>query len=429
MQEVKSRVLSASWVVPVSTEPIPNGSVALEGNRISWVGRTEDLPDVYQSAQHDYFPGVITPGLVNAHTHLQYTSMHAIGKGQYDSFEHWCIPFGEHYDNVEHADTWGESAREGARLMVQTGTTITADIVTDDVARGAIDSVGLGGIEYLEVMGDTVGTWWETGRDSFLDWLKAPSVARVGISPHAPYSLDGDVIRDLVEIAHSRGIRVHTHVAESAQERSLYLSGNGKVVRIAGDLGLDFQLMKQGGSGLGTGDYVNSLGLLGDDSHLAHAIYFNRDERDLILQSGTRVVLCPRSNRVIGLDAPPVADYLNEGHDISIGTDSLSSSPSLDVLEDAAELSSLAQRQGYNSEDLFARLVRALTRGGALALGMGEHGYLQAGAPANLAVFDISASEDVYKEIVLNAAGTCVLAINDGNVIHDRIRQTAGQNC
>ena len=71
----------------------------------------------------------------------------------------------------------------------------------------------------------------------------------------------------------------------------------------------------------------DQLGVLGPDCHVAHGVYMRADDRRRLRARQTAVALCPRSNRVIGLDAPPIAAYLTEGNMIAVGTDSLSSSP------------------------------------------------------------------------------------------------------
>ena len=136
---------------------------------------------------------------------------------------------------------------------------------------------------------------------------------------------------------------------------------------------------------------------------------------------GTRVALCPRSNRVIGLAEAPVADYLREGHEISVGTDSLASSPSLDLMEDVRELARIARAQGYDEPDLAERLIRAATWGGAKAMGLDAEGYggLSVGGPADLALFDIAVeaetSADVVQEtLVSDGPGRCVLTVAGG---------------
>ena len=91
-----------------------------------------------------------------------------------------------------------------------------------------------------------------------------------------------------------------------------------------------------------------------------------------------------------GRDAP-IREYLEEGNLLAVGTDSLSSSPSLDVLDDAAMIYDLAREQGYTRDDLTHRIIRMITIGGAEEMGMhvgaGRIGQINAGATADLAFF------------------------------------------
>ncbi len=415
-----SEVYAADWVLPVVSPPIRAGAVVVDGDRVAWVGSLDELPERWQGVDARRRRGILTPGLVNAHTHLQYTGFDEVGTGAYDSFEDWSDAFGRVYDVVDPA-SWWPAALAGAREAVASGTTVFAEIVTDDEARGALGAVGAGGIEYLEAIGQFERAWAEGGRADYLAWLDAETAFRRGVSPHAAYSLDGSVIRELIEIARKRGLRLHSHLGESSVEAELYRHGDRRVLAAYGDLRDEFELVRTGGAGDTTGGYADSVGLLCETMHVAHAIYLDRDDRDLLLRRGTRVVLCPRSNAVIGLDEAPVAAYLREGHDIAVGTDSRASSPSLDLLADVRELHRIARSQGYGDADLSRRLVRAATLGGARAMGLdaGGYGVLAPGGPADLALFDVDVNgHDVEEALVLAGAGSCVLAVCAGAVLH-----------
>ncbi len=146
------------------------------------------------------------------------------------------------------------------------------------------------------------------------------------------------------------------------------------------------------------------------------------DDRRRLRARGTAVALCPRSNRVIGLDEPPVAAYLDEGNLVAVGTDSLSSSPSLDLLEDVAALYDIARRQGYTKPELARQLLQAATLGGATALGLatGEHrvGQLQAGALADMTVVDVPVTDIVgtIENLVRHGAGQQIATVIEGRL-------------
>ena len=129
------------------------------------------------------------------------------------------------------------------------------------------------------------------------------------------------------------------------------------------------------------------------------------------------MALCPRSNLTVGGDPPPIADYLTEGRRIAVGTDSLGSSQSLDLLEDLALLAELAIEGGYDRTDLDDRLLKAATLGGAEALGLeGVIGTLEHGKQADFAVFDV----DSVASLVRDGPGSCLATVAGGVVRWER---------
>lgn len=415
-------LIQCDWIVPVAGDPIREGVVAVQDKRVAWLGERAALPGRYSTLALRKVEGVMLPGLVNAHTHLQYSHFQALGVERYQNFEHWCEDFEEHYDTVADPQYWTESAAYGAELSVRAGTTVFSDIITHDEARGAFTRYGCTGIEFLEVIGALHDNWLNGEREAFLDRLQTPSKAQTGISPHALYSVDPEVTRDLARLGQQRGLRLHSHLAESSEEESLYQHGGQAVLEIYGPLREQFALSRSGGAGMDAGQLADSIGLLNPHTHVAHGIYLDRPQRDLLKNAGTRIALCPRSNATIGLAQAPVAAYLQEGHDLCVGTDSLASAGSLDLMDDLALLHAIALEQGYEGSDLAQRLIEAVTAGGARALGLFDQGYgsIAPNGPADIAVFNLSAApEDLFNTIVLKAAGRCVLTMVAGEVVHD----------
>lgn len=199
---------------------------------------------------------------------------------------------------------------------------------------------------------------------------------------------------------------MHIHLGESETEKLENRDERWRSVDAE-----SFQALRRDGYGVSATEFVDQLGVLGPDCHVAHGVYLNDTDRAILRQRGTSVALCPRSNHVIGLDEPPVADYLREGNPIAVGTDSLSSSPSLDVLADVAELYRIARTQGYHEPDLSGRLLAAATLGGAAALGLATGsrrvGQLQVGALADLVAVDVAGptARDAVEELVRAGTG------------------------
>ena len=435
-------VYSAPMVIAVTGPVIVDGAVAVAGSRVVHVGtRTWVLDALKQDMaahgriEEHHWHGLITPGLINAHTHLQYTNMADVGRGTYDSFRAWEIGFNTVYAALQEGRPWKQSAYEGARMMVESGTTAAADIVTDPEAVGALASQGMHGIAYWEVMGWHNDDWKTEGIASLIDHLghmHQEGLPGIGISPHAPYTLESAPFVDLPDIARQLDMRLHIHLAETPMEAGDH--DLRAVADSAGDWRNDrwdsYRQLKAAGKEASAIQFVDQLGSLGPDVPIAHGVWADAEDRRILRQRGVGVALCPRSNRitVTGRDAP-IRDYLEEGNLLAIGTDSLSSSPSLDVLDDAAMVYDLAREQGYERDDLTHRIIHMITLGGAETMGMhvgpGRIGQINAGATADLAFFDVPvdvgsphAVEGMLRDFVRHGAGTNRATMISGTIVY-----------
>ena len=385
-------VWSAGMVIPITAPSILDGAVAVRDGRIEHVGARdwviETLTQRGLSFMERHFEGVLLPGLVNAHTHLQYTGMASVGAGQYRGFDSWARAFDEVYD------------------------------------------AGLHGVAYWEVMSWSNEEWRARGEREVSESLDAmPTPPAVGISPHAPYSLDAEPLLDLPDMARRRGMRIHIHLGESHSEAEWSETRTTALADLwKSEHSSSFTAMRSRGGGFSSTQFVDQLGVLGPDCHVAHGVYMRADDRRRLRARQTAVALCPRSNRVIGLDAPPIAAYLTEGNMIAVGTDSLSSSPSLDLLEDVALLFDLAQAQGYQDQDLARRLLQAATLGGATAMGLATGpdrlGQLQSGAVADMCVVDVPVTSivETIDTVARHGAGRVVETIVSGRVRYSASR-------
>ncbi|CAD6009400.1 amidohydrolase family protein [Agreia sp. COWG] len=425
-------VYSADLVVPVTAPPISHGSVAVRDGHILHVGdRAWVLASLEASGAgsvsspsivESHWPGILTPGLVNAHSHLQYSGMAEVGAGRYNGFDDWAEAFSVSYDR---GHDWRADAALGAAQLLRHGVTGVADIVTDMEAIAVLEDAGLHGITYWEVMSWQTDAWNNGGREQIISELALiPDKPGAGLSPHAPYSLDVVPLLEIPDIVRQRGKRLHLHLGESSFEgERVHADGNTGPWHFVGVE--SFRALRAAGFGTSATEFVDQLGVLGPDCHIAHGVYMTAQDRALLRARGTSVALCPRSNAVIGLDPPPVAAYLREGSPIAVGTDSLSSSPSLDLMADVAELYRIAREQGYAEGDLHERLLSAATLGGAHAMGIDvgpdRSGYLAVGARADLSFFDVAVGEsvpDAIAELVEAGGGRSVATVIDGVVMH-----------
>ena len=407
---------TADLVVPVSSPPIPHGAVVVDGETIVAVGSLEEMGSAHPSAEVTMWEGTLVPGLVNAHTHLQYTSFTEVGAGRHASYVHWSEAFVQEYD-LRRGEDWAVTARAGVEQGLRAGVTAYGDVVTDVEAMTALPESGVAGVAYLEIIGVPFDRWEEEVKErvtAILTSTPTSEVFRVGLSPHTPYTVDEPVLIDAADLARRLGVRLHVHLAEVDSEDAYYRTGTGPLVeRITLRVGRPWTVVARGGSGMGAAEYARECGLLGSDSHMAHGVYLDREGRDILDRSGTYVALCPRSNLTVGADPPPIADYLREGRRIAVGTDSLGSSQSLDLLEDVSLLAELAAKGGYTEPDLEDRLLHVATMGGAAALGLDQViGSLEPGKRADFAAFAVGSVADLVSE----GSGTCVGTVVAGSL-------------
>ena len=408
---------SAKLIIPVTGPVIIDGAVAIHGDRVVHVGKRrwvlkalKQEMTAHGTIHERHWDGVLTPGLINAHTHLQYSGMVQVGQGTYDRFRAWELAFNEVYAEAQKTQPWKQWAEDGARQMVESGTTAAADIVTDLDAAGALASQGMHGIAYWEVMGWHNAEWMEKGRTELIRQLRRMNeeqLPNLGISPHAPYTLESEPFVDLPDIARQLNMRLHIHLAETPLEAGTYppVLTTYSAADWSDHDWESYRQLKEVGKGASAIQFVDQLGSLGPDVHIAHGVWANGEDRRILRQRGVGVALCPRSNRITntGKDAP-VREYLEEGNLVSVGTDSLSSTPTLDLLDDVSMLYDLAREQGYASDDLTHRLIRMMTLGGAASMGMhvgrNRIGQINAGALADFAFFDIPV-DNIYATPVL----------------------------
>lgn len=410
-------VYTAPVVVPVADEPIREGAVGVDDGRIAYVGPAADAPDAETTTA---FEGVLTPGLVNAHTHLCYTAFADMYGNEKEFFE-WIQDFARR-NPATADDAWKASVQLGIDESIAHGVTAVADIVTPAAGFEPLFASALAGIAYWEAC-FIDGAAWEVRRSAWREIVTDSRAVNnsdmaVGISPHTLYTIGTEVGKSLAELARTLDIRLHPHLAETKHEDMFVRRGSGPFAFMNRRAGLELELA-DGGVGHSPAAQMEKVGWLGADSHVAHGVHLDKTDRELLRNLGTAIALCARSNARLEAGEPPVAALRAEGNTVAVGTDSRASSPDLDVAAEWPVLRKLALAQGDGGEGLNEWLVRAATQGGAKALGRDDIGAIKVGNRADLAVFDVDTDGDPYAALVNGAAGNCTATVLKG-VLVDR---------
>ncbi|MDQ1672878.1 MAG: aminodeoxyfutalosine deaminase [Frankiaceae bacterium] len=390
-------IIRGRWVLPIDSEPLRDAEVVVEGDHIVAVRpATGEVP-----------PHVVTPGLINAHAHLQYGPGFADLADGRRPFSEWIAEMIRRRAATTD-EGWRAEAAASWELARAAGTTAVADVVSDTAAL----DVEVPGVRFVESVG-VPSDGWPKERERLAAEIDRHAAAAP--APHTLYTLGTEVVRGIGELGRSTGRRLHVHLAETADETEYVRTGGGPLSSLP--FSTLMELVRDGGAGVSPAAHLDGLLGLGDDVHVAHGVHLDAHDRALLRAAGTAVALCARSNGILQAGDPPIRAHLEEGNPICVGTDSLASSPSLDLLDELRALGALARRQGYLVDDLSRRLVEAATLGGARAIGQDGGGVLREGTRADVAVFAVEDALDdpgADPHVELLASGRCVRTLVAG---------------
>jgi len=390
-----TKLYQARWVLPVSAPPIADGAIAVTGEKIVSVGtRSSLLAQFPEAATLDLGESAIIPGLINAHSHLELTAMRGFLEDETDFFA-WLRKLTRARLERMTADDLRVSASWGACEAARAGVTCVAD--ASDAAlqsMNALDDVGLRGIVFQESFGPDPRLAQEnfeklTEKISGLR-ERETSLVNVGVSPHAPYTVCSQQLQMISRFALDEKLPVMMHAAETEMEVELLGQGKGPFAEGLKSRGIEWRA-----PGVSTIQYLLEVGLLETRPLLAHCIHVDEVDLDTIKQTATRVAHCPKSNVKLGHGVAPFHSMIEKGIDVGLGSDSVVSNNTCDLLEEARFALLLARSRGscdLNCDDV----LRVATLGGADSLGLtGKVGELKEGLQADFAVVSLAGGHQV----------------------------------
>ncbi len=398
-------IVAADRLFPVSSPPLRDGALLVRRGAINSVGPVGELRRLFPGERLLSFPGaVIIPGLVNGHTHLEYSSFRRLARET--DFLPWIrrlIELGSLRDRFWGASYWTKSAMEGARRSLSAGITTVGDVVT---FGGGLDAGVRGGprvrafLEAVAVGEDRLPSALDR-LNGFLDTrFRHPAVMRPGLSPHSIYTLPSSVLSGISDHARRRGLPLSVHLAESVHEKDL-LEGKGPLASQIRRWGLPFGP----GSDCSFSSYLRRAGLLREGTLLVHGVHLeSADLRRAALQN-TVLVTCPRSNLLLRCGLPRYRRWEEHGVRFVYGTDSLASVPSFDLFEEARAVRAVLPERGET-------ILERLTLGGAEALGFDDiTGSLEPGKAADYAVIRLEGAADCTEDdLIVRASARSVAA-------------------
>ncbi|RIY00250.1 amidohydrolase [Aureimonas flava] len=366
-----------------------NGAILIEDGRVAWSGALADLPpDRTAATRRDLGGRVVIPGLVNAHTHGGLSACRcACDDG--DLFQ-WAAALRSQTSHLTIEDN-----RQGCRLavaeMLRNGITTACDCTRygAGVFAEVASEMGLrslsGALANSPELRPAGRPNWPLALDETDEAMArhgADGLARFYLGAHSPYSCTPDLLIEVKSAARERGLPFVIHASENRAETRITLERYGATpIR-----------------------HLHRLGLLDRSTVLAHCVWVDEEEIDILAETGAAVVHNPASNAKLASGIAPVSALRRAGVPVGLGTDSVVSNNRLDLFQEmklAVLLQRVSSLDGFamNAADAF----RMATSEGARTLGMErETGRLLPGMAADLVVLEIDHPEGLTPERVVS---------------------------
>jgi len=404
------------------------GHVVITGNRITAVGPGR-APDVPPDARYVDASGcLITPGLVNTHHHLYQWITRGLAVDA--TLFGWLTTLYPVWGRID-ADLVHTAATGGLTWLAKTGCSTTTDhhyvfphdggdVLHAEIAaaqrvglrfhptRGSMDlGRSKGGLPPDNVVEDidAILAASEAAIDDYHD-TSFDAMLRIGVAPCSPFSVTGDLLKQTADLARRKGVRMHTHLCETLDEE-------------------DFCRQRFGCSPV---EYVESLGWLGPDVWLAHAVHLTDPSIAALAASGTSVAHCPTSNARLGAGICRSRDLRDAGVAVGLGVDGAASNEACSMLEEVRHSLLFARARGGPEALTVRDALDMATMSGARVLGRADEiGSLEVGKLADLAVWrlDTLAHIDIADPVAALVLGAPppleLLMVNGTSIVeHDR---------
>ena len=400
---------NCDWVVTQNKrrEVLHNASILIENDSIKEIGQISSSAD----KEIDGAGKIVTPGLVNTHTHLSMT----LFRGYADDMklQDWLQKKIWPLESKLNGEDCYFGALLGSAEMIRSGTTTFVDMYfhMEDVAR-AVSKSGLRGfLSYgtIDLFNPVKSSAERQNVQKFHDYVKQLANPRVkfAVGPHAPYTCSEEMLQWAKDFAEKNNSILHIHVAETRREQA--------------------DSHKQ--HGLRVVEYLEKIGALSKNMLAAHCVWLTKNEIKLLADAQVKVAHCPVSNmKLASGGVAPLPEMFEAGIPVGLGTDGAASNNSLDMFETMKVCALLHKASRWDPTILAAQKVLDLaTIEGATALGADrEIGSIEVGKKADIILLDakspnltpIHGKETIVSNLVYSASsGNVDTTIVDGRIL------------
>lgn len=428
----KTLLKKCSWIATMDPDNTiyNNHDLLIEGNKIKSIEKD------YRGQVDEIIDGsgkLVIPGLVNTHHHLFQSLTRCVPRVENAGLPEWAMNLCEIWRELTPEAIYFSTLLGLGELML-TGCTTTTDMLymypenTDSShfidrqfkaageigmrfmpCRGSISSgVSEGAIPPDDIVQDEETILEDCER--LIKKYHDPSplaMTRIAIAPASFFCTTPEFMKRSAQLARKHGVRLHTHLAETADEEEFCREKHGVS---------PFELME-------------SIDWIGEDVWFAHCVHLNRREIRKMAETGIGMAHCPSSNMRLGSGIAPIPDMLNEGVNVSLGVDGSASNDTSDMIGEM-RTGLLLHRVNTGADSLDTRdVIRMATVGGAKVLGFDSIGYLKPGKAADVVMINMEqlpyagALHDPLAAIVLSGASHIV----DTTIINGEVTVLQGR--
>ncbi|MBA4368328.1 MAG: hypothetical protein C0403_11915 [Desulfobacterium sp.] len=376
----------AGWIVVDQNTILQNGYVVVQDGLIAEIGKGKKISN---NSVVDHGDGVILPGLVNAHTHLELCALKNRVKPE-NGFQSWVQELLAERDELEPETIQKESAL-GIEHLLSSGCIAAGDISTMGITKDLFIHSQLMGIWFQECLGNH--------SDTNLGCRKGPRQS-ISLAGHAPHTTSPELLGRLKTLTSKGKLPFSIHLAESREEAVFVASGKGEWADFLTERGIDFSFWGIGNN-LTPIQYADQIGLLDSNTIAVHVIQSDENDFKILQKNGASVCLCLRSNHALHGELPDVPSMLKNRINLCLGTDSLASVDTLSVFDE------MAFAANHFPEIPPADILEMATKNGAKALGLnGLAGTLVPGGIGSFIYLDLPADnvKQLMESIIHSAA-------------------------
>jgi cytosine/adenosine deaminase-related metal-dependent hydrolase len=403
----KRMILRARTLVTMKGVPIDNGAAVIDGERIVDVGSFDQITAHHSGELVDLGEQALLPGLINAHCHLDYTSL----RGKIlprETFTDWIRAIVSEKEKLSPQD-YVASIGEGFAEAKKFGTTSIANLTAFP--------------ELIPKLTPPIRTWWfpelidirtssdgpQNLADLFGQVSHSLALTNFGLAPHAPFTASAKLYRECEQIARRENVVLTTHLAESRDEMEMFSESRGPLFDFLAELGRAHSDLHAATPV----QHVAAFCRLDDRWLLVHLNELAGGDINALRQANTlpHVVHCPRSHACFGHSHFQFQKLREVGFNVCLGTDSLASNDDLNLF---AEMRAF----GRNEPSISPReILEMVTVNAASALNQSRQlGRVANGFVADLIAVPCTGSTSVFEEILafdetiawMMIAGKCV---------------------